>query len=264
MMPVGNSPVRGLSVAAKLGIGAGAGFCLSLVKMLEVNFYLGQPSPVIIGGVLTVLAFAVVAAMFTAFGTDEQDTGKLFMQGLLAPSLVIALVHRGADVSSIPGSAATTIPSLGSITEVFVPSLYAAEQDPATTARSGSVQTVKAGRFDGSAIDGALMLLGRAPAQSSYVYVVGKTNDEKQALAASAKVRQAAQAAGIPSQVQVIKPEGTNDLYVTVGAFQSATAAAATKKEIVSKVVAAPAVDQSALRLLVNGPVVDARTFMKQ
>src|SRR5262249_3622274 len=81
----------------KFVIGAGAGVCLALVKLLEVNFYIGQSQAAVAGGLLAAAAFLVVGALFTAFGTDEHDTGKLFMQGLLAPSLIIAIAHRGAD-----------------------------------------------------------------------------------------------------------------------------------------------------------------------
>src|SRR5207247_9480898 len=83
-----------VAAAVKFGIGAGAGLCLALVKLVEANFFIGQASQVALGGALTMMAFAILAAVFTAFA-DENDRGKLFMQGLLAPSLLIALIHRG-------------------------------------------------------------------------------------------------------------------------------------------------------------------------
>ncbi len=247
-----------MSTRAKFGIGAGAGFCLSLVKLLEVNFYIGQTPPVIIGGALTVLAFGLVAALYTAFGTDERETGKLFMQGLLAPSLVIALVHRGADATAT-ATPDPSIPTLGAISELLMPSLHA--QGPASP-RAAEVQTLRADRFNGSAADGALMLLGRAPARASYVYVVGKTASESEAQAAAAKVRKAAQAAGSRDQVQIFKPEGTADFLVTVGGFQTQSQATATRRELV-KAVAAQASDQNTLKLLINGPIVDGRGLVK-
>src|SRR2546425_8583177 len=91
-----------LTRTLKFAIGAGAGLSLALVKLVEVNFYIGQPSPIIFGGVLTMLAFAVLAALFTTFA-DDAEPGKLFMQGLLAPSLLIAVVHRGADSPNAKG-----------------------------------------------------------------------------------------------------------------------------------------------------------------
>jgi hypothetical protein len=246
-----------MSTRAKFGIGAGAGFCLSLVKLLEVNFYIGQTPPVILGGALTVLAFGLVAALYTAFGTDERETGKLFMQGLLAPSLVIALVHRGADATATT-TPDPSIPTLGAISELLMPSLHA--QAPASP--RAEVQTLRADRFNGSAADGALMLLGRAPARASYVYVVGKTASESEAQAAAAKVRKAVQASGSRDQVQIFKPEGATDFLVTVGGFQTETQATATRRELV-KAVAAQTSDQSTLKLLINGPIVDGRGLVK-
>jgi hypothetical protein len=262
MLPdVRGSSVRAVSPAVKLAIGAGAGFCLSLVKLLEVNFYIGQAGPVILGGVLTMVAFGVVAALFTAFGNDEHDTAKLFMQGLLAPSLIIALVHRGADLPTTKGPD-VSIPTLGALSDLLIPTLYAEPQAPAPPHPAAAVTVLKPDQFDGSVTDGALMLLGRSQDPSSFAFVVGKTTDPNQAQATAAKVRAAAQHAGLQETVHVVKAATSGDYFVTVGGFHSAADTATLKKQVVAKVLVSPLADQATLRLLVQGPVIDGRALL--
>jgi hypothetical protein len=242
---------------AKFLIGAGAGFSLALVKLVEVNFYIGQASAIVLGGALTMVAFAVLAALFTMFAEDAEP-GKLFMQGLLAPSLLVAVVHRGADAANAM-AADVTVPTL-SITELLMPTVHA--QAPA--AAQPAVKTLKPGQFEGTLADGALMVLGRAQQQESFVYVVGKTTDRQQATSAAAKLRRMTQQAGLQVPITVVQAEGSSDLFVTVGSFQSAADAAKTKTQVVDKVLNAPQTDQSALKALLNGPIVDGRTLAKK
>jgi hypothetical protein len=245
--------------AVKFGIGAGAGLCLALVKLVEANFFIGQASQVALGGALTMMAFAILAAVFTAFA-DENDRGKLFMQGLLAPSLLIALIHRGVDAPE--GKAAdVTIPTLGRVSEFFVPTVLA--QAPPPPAQSRAVRTIKPRDVEGSATDGALILLGRAQQQTSYLYVVGKTTDVAQAQKTVDRIRTALREAGASPSANVVRTEGGADFLVTIGSFQTSEAATAMRREVIGKVVNAPRADDVAVKLLVNGRVIDGRTLVK-
>lgn len=249
--------VTTFSRATKGGIGALAGLCLALIKLVEVNFYIGQPSGVVLGGVLTMAAFVTLAAAWASCA-DETDVGKLFTNGLLAPSLLIALVHQGADAAQ-PRTNNVSIPTLN-VTELFMPVVHAQERTTATS----RVRTLRPGQFDGSVADGALMVLGRPQAQTSFVYVVGQTRDPKQATAAMQKVSAAEHQAGVSAAVHVVRAEATGDFYVTIGDFQTAAGAARTKQQVVDKVLSSRGVDPEALKLLVSGPVVDGRALVQE
>jgi hypothetical protein len=71
-----------MSVLKRLGIGASAGICLVLVKLIQANFYLGGEiaSPEALGGYLTAASFVVLTMIFTLF-LEEIEARKLFMQG---------------------------------------------------------------------------------------------------------------------------------------------------------------------------------------
>jgi xanthine/uracil/vitamin C permease (AzgA family) len=248
-----------IAPAVKFGIGAGAGLCLALVKLVEANFFIGQPSQVAMGGALTMVAFAILAAVFTAFA-EENDRGKLFMQGLLAPSLLIALIHRGVDAPE--GKAAdVTIPTLGRVSEFFVPTVLA--QAAAPPAQTKAVQTIKSRDVSGSATDGALILLGRPQQQAFYVYVVGKTADLAQAQKTADRISKALKEAGASTSANVVRTEGSADFLVTVGSFQTSEAATRMRRDVIGKAVNAPQADEASVKLLVNGRVVDARTLVK-
>src|SRR5215471_4613973 len=248
-----------VSIALKLAIGAGAGVCLALVKLLEVNFYIGQPRAVVAGGLLAAAAFLLVGALFTAFGTDEHQTGKLFMQGLLARSLIIAIEHRGVDV---PQQADThpAIPTLGALTDIAIPVLFAAEPQQPPAAAPASVKTITREQVSPSGLDGALMLLGRTQASQSFLYVVGKTTNKAQAEKTAARLRDAL---GGQETINIVKSDNGPDLYVVVGSLQTANSAAASKQQVIAKVAGNPRADPQAVALLANGPVVDARSLVK-
>jgi hypothetical protein len=250
---------KSLSTALKFSIGAGAGLCLALVKLVEANFFIGQASQVVLGGALTMLAFAILAAVFTAFA-EENERGKLFMQGLLAPSLLIALIHRGVDAPEAKAPD-VAIPTLGMVSEFFVPTVLA--QAPPTAAQPQAVQTIRSKELAGTATDGALMLLGRAQQQASYVYVVGKTADGAQAQKTAAIIRKSVKDAGASAPVVVVQPQGSPDFFVTVGSFQTAAGATNVRRGVIDKVVNAPTTDSAAVKLLVNGRVVDGRTLVR-
>lgn len=83
----------------RAGIGAVPGGLLIVIQLVGANFYLGQPRELVIGGLLTALAFLLIATAWTALG-DEVHKEKLVMRGHLAPSVLIALVTAGPKFQS--------------------------------------------------------------------------------------------------------------------------------------------------------------------
>ncbi len=241
------------SIAAKAGIGAGAGVCLAIVKLIEVNFYLGQPHAQVVGGILTALAFVALAALFSAF-VSEKDPRKIFTQGLLAPSLLVALVHQGA---AMPGATTTSspesIPTLSGLVQLVEPTLYA-EQRP-------GVQVVTPDRLRATVSDGALLMLGRGSVASSFMYVVGKTTRQEEATAVAERVQRVLTGARLSSRAQVIQIQGNPERYVIVGGLQTQAEATRIRREVITKVVDSGQTDPGALKLLVNGVIVDGRSL---
>jgi len=243
------------SIGAKAGIGAGAGLCLAIVKLVEVNFYLGQPQAQVVGGILTAVAFVALAALFSAF-VAEKEVRKIFMQGLLAPSLLVALIHQGA---AMPGATTTAspdaIPSLSGLVQLVEATLYA-EQRP-------GVQVVSPDRLQATVGEGALLMLGRATVASSFVYVVGKTTNQQEALAAKERVQRVLTGARLSSRAQVIQIQGSPETYVIVGGLRTQPEATRIRREVITKVVDGGQADAGTLKLLVNGVIVDGRSLAR-
>lgn len=82
-------------------IGASGGLALSLLKLIEANFHIGVENNVMMIGLLTYLSYIVLGVLVSVFFTDvEEDKKKVrknaFIMGLLAPSLLIAIVKKEA------------------------------------------------------------------------------------------------------------------------------------------------------------------------
>jgi hypothetical protein len=250
---------RNLTWPVKLGIGAVGGVCLALVKLVEVNFYIGESGPKAIGGFLTLLAFVLLAALSSVF-LGEKEPKKVFLQGLLAPSLLIALIHQGAGLpAQTPSASPSAIPSFG-IMELLIPGVHAEELLQEMQAKALDVPVE---RIRGTATDGALLALGRGSASASFMYVIGKGTDARQASAVADRVQRALLTSGSGLRVQTIRIEGRNELYVTVGGLLTGPEAARTRADVVKKVVDSGQVDAATLKMLVNGPVVDGRELLK-
>jgi len=242
---------------AKFVIGAVAGMCLVLLRLLEVNFFLGQPRDVILGGFLGMTALAVLAACTTAYlAEDEDPPRKLFLQGLLAPSLLVAVVHQGGDVG--PGlRPAASIPTLEETSLWLIQPLHAEEQpDPH---RGVPVVILKAADLGNTRVrDGISVLLGRASSQQPFVYVVGQAAAQQEA----SRTAEQLHAAGVDG-VAVTQVQGARTWYVTIGELQSAAQANRLREATVERFARDRSANDTTLRLLINGPVVDARRLAK-
>lgn len=79
----------------KLVIGATGGLSLSILKLIQLNFYLdADKHATVLGGYLTLLGYLVLGTLVGFYFCEEQqDLNKTrksaFMMGLLAPSILL-------------------------------------------------------------------------------------------------------------------------------------------------------------------------------
>ena len=252
-----------MSVPRRVLIGASAGTCLVLVKLIQANFYLGGDiaPAVALGGYLTAASFVALTVIFTCF-LEEIEPRKLFMQALAAPGFLIALAQPGIGHAPavINGGMQelNEIPILPTATLLFPLTAYAAE-DPAGEAPK--VQMLSPSSFDGTVVDGALRFVGRKGSATPYVYIVGKTSDEHNAR----RIASIYSNALADQQVHLLQPEGSDKIYVSVGDFGSAVEVVA-KRRAISQDVAKLGAERLELKYLlplIQGKVVNVRELSK-
>ena len=206
------------------GIGA---VCLSLLKLIGANFYLGVGSrESVIGAYLTYVCYLVLGmAVGYLFGEEHPNSSQktrqsVFLMGLLAPSILLAVITR-SNIPTIgaPASNASNVPTLGlGLLPWPVSTVYAQTAPP-------KIAVVTKKDFSPSFADGVSAALGREPVPEPRVlWIAGKTTDEKKALQTAQQID-----AWLPKQgnstkdlkAKIIKPENSDQFYVTVGTTYS-------------------------------------------
>jgi hypothetical protein len=256
----------------KLGIGAVGGFSLSLLKLTDAGFYLKEPDhSVAVGAYLTYAVYLIlgmiVGFFFCEDVSDAQKTRKnAFLMGLLAPSVLIAIVTKPVDGATLPSASLSSVKSLTRAIEQWAsPSLLAEGQAKAqAAAASVPVETVE--KQSGFA-SGVLSALGR-DASNGYVYVLGKTDNENVARQKALEVNTVLQQHGADSNVKarILKPSADGQYYLAIGADSSGAAVMNVKKtanETASKAMVDPAARKDAIQLLLQGQVVSKAALAK-
>ena len=137
-----------ISTYQKLGLGAIGALCLGLLKLINANFYIDSASRgVVIGAYLTygaylILGMAVGSLFCEHFENDPHKTRKsAFLMGLLAPSILIAIITKpiGGD-DTIKGKA-KDIPNLSAALQSLVlSSAYAESPTPSISPEASGLQ----------------------------------------------------------------------------------------------------------------------------
>jgi hypothetical protein len=209
-------------------IGAIGGLCLSLLKLIESGFFIGNLwSTTSIAAYCTYFVYVffgiVVAFYFTERSVASDKIKKnAFILGLLAPSLLLALVARPVGEGESAIDPLKGLPRLGNL---MVVSAYA-ESPPCP---EGYVVTA-----DGKCIKGEeikkkeveptfgqafLSAIGRTQVSQKYAFVVGITKDGAKAEEVAKNINEKI-LKGETSQAisaRVMRPEGRGILFVTVG-----------------------------------------------
>lgn len=222
-------------------IGASGGLGLALLKLIAAGFFITE-GPLGIQALvayLTSAAYVVLGALAAGFLTDhEVPLPKMrrsaFVAGLLAPSLLLAIVSAPAQANP---SARPSSPIIQEIGGWFIHQAYAQEPEHPTEIAppipSGpQLFTMKPGDLEPSFADALLASLGRKAISVPYSFLVGTNKDRERALAAAARVndmlKHVRQAEGSSNplaeavsklnlKAAVLSPEGIEHYYVVLG-----------------------------------------------
>jgi hypothetical protein len=224
---------------------------------------------------------------------DEQVPWKVFTQALVAPTLLVAIIHQGGDInphtavetpaaspirqlsggspdSSVPGRPAAApgiTPLAGPPSEDVVRIFHAAYQVPVQILVTDSV--IRFGRTDlGSGLaSGARLLAGRETTREAWVYVLGQSPGPARASAVATRLR-----AALPGlDIRLLQPEGDTTVFLTVQGFLTAESAqqlsARVRNLTYERLAATGTLADQARRdlvLLGSGTVVSALSLIEQ
>ena len=267
---------------AKLLFAGMGAVCLSLLKLIGANFYLGAASrDAVIGAYLTYVCYLILGMAVGYFFGEERPESlhktrqSVFLMGLLAPSILLAVINKSNLTIGVPTSDANSVPTLGlNLSPWPVSTVHAQSSKPGSPA----IAVVTKKDFSPSFFDGVSAALGLAqPPEPKLLWIAGKTADEKKALQTAQQLD-----AWLPKQgnstkalkAKIIKPENSSEFYVTVehidssdGTLSAAAGKTAwqidrTLKDAATKTLSAGG-DESTARIVINGDVVKGDSLFK-
>jgi hypothetical protein len=253
----------------KAVVGALSGTLLVILQLVGSNFYLDQDPNVILGGALTAVAFVLIATIWTAIG-DETHLEKLLMRGLLAPSLLIALVHKGVDVPEQHGGDSLNgvlkvengvAPPQGLLSRIampFLPTIAFAAQ----AQRSNSVSTVRRVDLQPTVIDGARLFVGRARSAQYFSFIVGVATTDSAARMLGQEIQSIL---GDRQTVSLFRVEGSSEVFISIGGLQDLERAHLSKEAATTALLAIEgtrAISPEARLGIAQGRVVSGRTLL--
>lgn len=237
-------------------IGASGGLSLVILKLIEADFFLTSSlsEAEILARYLTYIAYLLLGIMVAIFFTDsdgnkEKVRKNAFISGLVAPSLLLALLsppNLGDDVdptSRIHDLGERIQPSnfspLGAESATdndasdddhssklnLAPTFNRVRSTDAQVSRTTIVHGVKVLDIVPDDIEkasfGQLLLgaIGRNPNLKNYVFVVGKTTSQHNAVNIAVNINsfiKKKRSLGVPSAI-VMHPKNTNQYYITIG-----------------------------------------------
>jgi len=267
-----------MSPYQKLLIGGIGALCLSILKLINANFYLGSTnSAAVYGAYLTYLGYiilgTVVGFIFCEEQEDVQKTRKsAFLMGLLAPSILLAIIAQPISLKDTDAGKTTQPPSLGSIIDIFATPVRAQTAQPADVSTTPKLRYVEQKDLAAGFEAGVRSALGLQTLPRDHVaFVVGKTKDQaiakKTAMDINALLAKSDSTNAM--KVTILKPDANESYYVTIGDFVSPSMAALIDrsiKETALKVLAAPSTpeDKATARILGKGDVYKGATIFNK
>jgi hypothetical protein len=249
-------------------IGASGGLSLVILKLIEADFFLTSSlsEAEILARYLTYIAYLLLGVMVAIFFTDsegkkEKVRKNAFISGLVAPSLLLALLSppnlgEGVDpITSIQQFGERIQPSnfspLGAESATdndasdddhnsklnLAPTFSRVRSTDAQVSNSIKVNGVKVLEIVPDDIEkatfGQLLLgaIGRNPNLKNYVFVVGKTTSQHNAVNIAVNINSFIKSLVVPRAI-VIHPKHTNQYYITIGEINLKTDAKLIKRKI--------------------------------
>lgn len=255
-------------------IGVLGGFCLVLLKLMQAQFYVDDPvSRQAVVAYLTYTGFLIFAAVAGVFFAEHNVRRNTFIAGLLAPSILLTFFSAPNFRLDSVGESPKAIRqiSFGLISTAHAQQPPAVPAAPASAPMAAMLQVIHKSDVQPSYWEAVLQAMGKPAIPSKYLFVVGKTTDKEKAFATAISLNgmktgwTGEDAVKLP-YAKVVKFDGINEYYVTLGDLQGPDAAIDTKKTAASVGLAwltgdAAAKAQATAPLLVEGVVVDAKAL---
>jgi hypothetical protein len=223
----------------KILIGGIGAVCLGLLKLIGANFYLTQTSgAVALGAYLTYgayLVFGMAVAYFFAEDGPDAEPPKVrrsaFVMGLLAPSVLIAIVSKAPEEPSLRTVAPADVPTLGQVGAIVVEGLFGRAAH-AQAAQAASVVDIARATAPQGVADGVRSALGRAATPQNYLFVLGKTKDKELAVSEAARINEvlSRNASTKDLNAVVLTSPDNAEIYISVGLGLTAEQAVETKR----------------------------------
>lgn len=247
-------------------IGAIGGVCLSLLKLIEVKFYVGNSGfDEIIIGYLTYTTYIILGMIVAVFFTDhelpkQKREKNALILGLLVPSILIAIVTSPVREDRFLSASETGIPELEKSADLaggnlFLSDAYAQDNtsgtpDALSETASGNALVLGTNKInpiqekDVRTPFGILFLkaIGRKIATEDYTLVIGTTESEEMALSIADKINSYTLCDhddnGKDSNcAKVVRPSGAEKMYVTIGDFDTASNITIKKNVILNQII---------------------------
>jgi hypothetical protein len=221
----------------KAAVGALGGLALVLLKLIEVKFLIHEPSSgTVLAAYLTYGAYITLGVIVAVFFTDEslapdKTRKSAFVSGLLAPSVLLAVVSQG----HVPSREPVDNPVIPKIVDLLIPSAHA--QGVSTKL---PLTELSRSKLDSAFFDGVKIASGQSP--TAY-YVLGESADKAKAFEYAAKVNKLL---GTEQGAQIIHIADDKRWIVTLGEPGSRASLEAARKSV----------NKTALKAI-NGPQKD-------
>jgi hypothetical protein len=264
-----------LSTLQAVRIGVLGGFCLVLLKLMQAQFYVDEPtSRVAVVAYLTYLGFLVFSAIAGVYFAEHNVKKNTFIAGLLAPSILLTFFAApNFRVESAVSESSKSIPRIS-----WIPIGSAQAQGAQPTPKTDKYESLAIFKVVGksdlevSYKDAFFGALGRPVQSSKFAYIVGRTADRQKAFDTAAAVNAMyAGPSALPNtgiKAQVMKFQGTPDFFVSVGGLKTPSDAYQVQKVAVGKAFETLSATPDAkakyvASLLVDGVVIDAKDLLQ-
>lgn len=272
----------------KAAIGALGGLALALLKLIDARFYVDAASNMEVqAAYFTYVAYIVLGSLAAVFISDHDLPPRKIMRsafvlGLLAPSVLLAIVSQPVRVNTPPKD--VVIPRISwmplAAAHADEPALKALPQmNPLPQMRASpellkvEFKTLPKSALQPTFSEAFRAAIGRKELSDKYVFVVGATPDKEKALETAALTNEMLGATG-SLKSSIIQIEGQPNFYVTVGGFvdqQNAFRIKADSTAQVTKLLAKFTADKTPIGnrakiavLLADAPVVTTTALSKQ
>jgi hypothetical protein len=260
-------------------IGAIGGLCLSLLKLIESGFFIGNLwSTTSVAAYCTYFVYIffgiVVAFYFTerSVASDKIKKNALIL-GLLAPSLLLALAARPVGQGESVIDTLKGLPRLGNLIAIDAYAESSTCPEGTIVAPDGKCikgEEIKKKEVEPTLGQAFLNAIGRIQPSQKYAFVVGVTNDGAKAEEVAKNINErilrgeAAQAI----LARVVKPEGRDIFFVSVGGLSTPSEVLKIKAlaessaiDVLSKT--GDPVTKSSAELLLKGKVVEGQVLFE-